>query len=92
MEHLDGVTYGWGPSATGAGCFAPGGSCTVNTKDVRQITGGVWWKAYKGSIGYVNLGAQVQYTALSAFQAGDGIQPKTNSTNVFLSFRYYPYQ
>ena len=58
----------------------------------RQIAGGVWWKPYKGSLGYIMTGAQVSYTKLTTYESAEGTVGKTNDTMAFFSFRYYPYQ
>jgi len=95
IEHLV-SSYGYGVTGTNnAGCYTLGSAaatCNGPAQTVRQITGGAWWKFYKGSIGYLSAGAQASYTTLSTFTAPNGTQGRTNDTTVLVSFRYYPYQ
>ena len=92
IEHLQ-SSYGYGIGTDYSGCAVLGGTCAGTAQTVRQITGGGWWKFYKGSIGYVSAGMQASYTTLSTFtSATNGSQGRTNDTTVLVSFRYYPYQ
>ncbi|MDR3419120.1 MAG: hypothetical protein P4L83_23335 [Nevskia sp.] len=78
------------PGSNG-GCGVLAGSCGgIGT--VREITGGAWWKFYKGSLGYLSTGAQVEYFNNATYVGKDGSVGRTDDTMVMLSFRYYPYQ
>lgn len=92
MERV-GSAYGYGVGSDYTGCSTIGGTCPGNIQSVRQVTGGGWWKFYKGSIGYLSTGVQVSYTKLSTFtSAANGTQGKTDDATVMLSMRYYPFQ
>lgn len=67
-------------------------SCSGAISSAREATGGFWWKAYKGPIGYLQTGAQFSYFKLKTFTDAAGFQGKTDDSSVMLSFRYYPYQ
>jgi outer membrane murein-binding lipoprotein Lpp len=99
-----GTLYGFGIPGTGtaAGCTIDGGTCTTNTRDVFQITAGVWDKAYTGPYGQVRIGLQYSHTDLTAFTdysggvvhgvpTGTPYTPKTSDDMVMTSFRYYPF-
>ena len=87
----------------------PIGVCTAgtagNTKQLFQITAGMWDKLYKGSFGEVRVGLQYQYTERQIFNNVPGVQngaggviytnnyqPKANDQAVLTSLRYYPFQ
>ena len=85
--------FGYGnPLFVNTGCFAEGSTatCTGNTHEVDQITGGCWHRPYVGKFGKVQWGVQYSYTERKAFQ-GVGGAPKANDNMVFTSFRYYPF-
>ena len=70
-------------------------SCAGNTKQVYQITGGMWDKIYKGNFGEVRVGLQYSYTKRELFSStfNNTFQsPKQDEQMVFTSFRYYPFQ
>jgi hypothetical protein len=87
--------YGYGsPLYNNSGCDSPTGSastCVANTRSIRQVAGGFWWKYYQGPIGNLQFGLQGSYTRRSTF-VGLGADPATDIDMVFVSFRYYPYQ
>lgn len=86
-------TLGFGVpgAATALGCSIDGGTCTATTREVFQITGGVWDKVYTGPYGQVRVGVQYSHTDLTAFASTTGYTPKTSDDMVFTSFRYYPF-
>jgi hypothetical protein len=65
-------------------------TCTGETKDVREITGGVWHTFYKGDFGKLRVGVQYQYAQRDGF-AGIGGSPKGVENSVYTSIRYYPF-
>ena len=94
---LDGGTAGLGlTTANNTGCFietattATASTCAGNTRDIRQLTAGVWDKFYQGSFGRAQVGIQYSYTDRQLF-AGLGGTPRTHNNMTFLSFRYYPF-
>ncbi len=75
------------------GCNTEGAAlttCVANTSAVSQITGGLWWKFYKGNFGTMQLGAQDSFTKRDTF-SGHGVSPSTNENIAFVSLRYYPF-
>ncbi len=93
----DGVTttygYGYGnPLYNNTGCYTLGSSkCVANPQRVDEVTGGFWWKYYNGQLGNLQLGLQLAYNQLDAFN-GVGGAPSTNVFEAMVSFRYYPFQ
>ncbi len=87
--------YGYGigsPLYNNSGCYMLGGKCTANPQTVDEVTGGFWWKYYKGQLGNLQLGLQFAYNQVDAFYAIKGGAPSTNVFETMVSFRYYPYQ
>jgi len=90
---LAGVPYGYGnPNYSNSGCISEtaSGSCVGNTKEVDQITVGLWDKLYKGNFGEFRLGLQYSYTERKTFE-GIGGAPNGKDNMFFTSFRYYPF-
>lgn len=88
--------YGYGVSDNSA-CNvnyaeSPAGKCSGVIGTVRQVAGGVWWKFYQGSLGYLMTGAEGEYLTNTTFTDAAGNTGKTNDTIVMVSFRYYPFQ
>ena len=97
-------TYAFGfgnPAFVNSGCNFEGatasaspygtfGSCVGQTKDVRQITTGIWHNFYDGPAGKIRVGAQYAYTVRDSFQGWGGAYKGTENM-VFGSFRYYPF-
>jgi hypothetical protein len=90
-----GKLYGYGnPGYNNSGCDLLTGSsstCVANTKTLKQLVLGEWWKVYQGPIGNFQIGLQYTYEDRIAFE-GVGGAPSTNINMGFFSFRYYPYQ
>jgi hypothetical protein len=57
---------------------------------VRQIAGGFVWKAYRGPLGYIALGPEVEYVKNTTYIARNGTSADTNNTMVYFTIRYYP--
>ena len=95
-EHTDRAgaasTAGYGsPTLINTGCNTEGSIvCQAETKDIRQLTGGVWHDLFAGPYGRVALGLQGSYTVRQAFE-GVGGAPNTNEVVVMSAFRYYPF-
>lgn len=68
-----------------------GTSCSGNTKDVRQVTGGIWHTFYHGPAGKIKVGFQYSYTKRDGFWSFMGGAPSTHDNMVYTSFRYYPF-
>ena len=54
------------------------------------MTGGPWYRLYKGDYGMLQLGAQLSYTRRNIF-SGIGGSPSTDDLIVFTSLRYAPF-
>lgn len=67
-------------------------ACTGNVGNERMVAFGGWWKAYKGSLGSMQIGAQGTYLANHTLVDAGGAQGFTKDPMAFLSFRFYPYQ
>jgi hypothetical protein len=68
----------------GAGCGAVG--------SVREIAGGFYWKFYRGPLGYMTMGPEVEYVTDRTYIGRDGSMGRTNDTIVLWTTRYYPFQ
>jgi hypothetical protein len=88
------VPFGYGnPLYNNTGCFTentPAATCNGNTKEVRQVTAGVYNTIYQGNYGTVKAGLQYSYTQRFAFD-GVGGAPKTDDHIVMTQIRYYPF-
>ncbi|WFU82072.1 hypothetical protein QA645_04765 [Bradyrhizobium sp. CIAT3101] len=88
------VPFGYGnPLYNNTGCFTentPAATCNGNTKEVRQITAGIYDTIYQGNYGTLKAGVQYSYTQRFAF-AGVGGAPKTDDNIVMTQVRYYPF-
>lgn len=86
--------FGYGnPLYNNTGCFTentPAASCNGNTREVRQITAGIYDTLYQGNYGTLKAGVQYSYTQRLAF-AGVGGAPKTDDNIVMTQIRYYPF-
>jgi hypothetical protein len=57
---------------------------------VRQIAGGFTWKAYRGPLGYITVGPEVEYVKDTTYTATNSTSANTNNTMVYFTLRYYP--
>ena len=73
------------------GCYTEGGTCNGTTKQVYQLTGGLWDKVYRGSFGEVRAGLEYAYTQREIFNVPGLYQPKTYNHSVYTSLRFYPF-
>jgi hypothetical protein len=79
------------PTLINTGCNTEGSTaCSAETKDIRQVTAGIWQDLYKGNFGRATVGLQGSYTQRRAFE-GVGGAPNTDEVVVLTSFRYYPF-
>jgi hypothetical protein len=94
------TAVGIGDPATinNTGCFIVGGTCTGQTRDVWEITGGFWDKIYSGAFGSVRVGLQYSFIERDLFAGTVGLPAgskalgaNTTENTVMASFRYYPF-
>jgi len=96
-----------GPFAPAVGASVVGasetnGTCSVNTRQLTEVTVGFWQNFYKGPMGRVAGGAQFEYIHRDTFTAsGSGVAPvagsatgtpftpATNEAIAMVSLRYY---
>lgn len=86
--------YGYGnPNYSNAGCETELSTlgCTANTRSVMEATVGAWYRFFKGHYGTVEAGAQLAYSRRDAWK-GQGGGPDTSMSQIFLDFRYLPFQ
>jgi hypothetical protein len=84
--------YGLGiPNLTNTGCYTLGGTCSGQNQKVDEVTGGFWWKFYRGALGNAQFGLQLGYIERTLFN-GVGGSPEANMFQGMASFRVYPYQ
>jgi hypothetical protein len=94
---LDPVLYGLVPD-NNAACntnFADVGTLPISAEcggvgRVRQVAGGFVWKAYRGVLGYVTVGPEVEYVKDTTYTARDGTAAETSNIMVYFTIRYYP--
>jgi hypothetical protein len=84
--------YGLGiPTLTNSGCYTLSGTCSGQNQKVDEVTGGFWWKFYRGALGNAQFGLQLGYIERKLFSAVGG-SPEANMFEGMASFRIYPYQ
>jgi hypothetical protein len=84
--------YGLGiPNLTNSGCYTLGGTCAGQNQKVDEVTGGLWWKFYRGALGNAQFGLQLAYIQRTLFE-GVGGAPDAGMFQGMASFRIYPYQ
>lgn len=95
ISSFGGVNFGYGnlngTNFTAAGCKTIGGACSATVREIDQVTGGLWDKAFTGPYGQIRIGVQYSHTWLEGFAGTNGYKPKTSDDMVFTSFRYYPF-
>ena len=91
------LAYGYGnPLYSNAGCkidALPGQSptCTGNTKQLSEIALGGYWKFFKGDIGTMQAGLQLEHIKRETFE-GVGGAPSTDLNVLFFSLKFFPFQ
>ena len=84
--------YGLGsPTLNNSGCYTLGGTCQGQNRKVDEVTGGFWWKFYRGALGNAQFGLQAGYIQRTLFDAVGG-SPAAGMFEGMASFRIYPYQ
>jgi hypothetical protein len=84
--------YGLGiPNLTNSGCYTLNGTCSGQNQRVDEVTGGFWWKFYRGPLGNAQFGLQLGYIQRTLFEATGGA-PAAGMFEGMASFRIYPYQ
>jgi hypothetical protein len=84
--------YGLGiPNLTNTGCYVLNGTCAGQNQKVDEVTGGFWWKFYRGALGNAQFGVQAGYIQRTLFE-GTGGSPAAGMFEGMASFRIYPYQ
>ncbi|HEV2702816.1 MAG TPA: hypothetical protein VGV09_14390 [Steroidobacteraceae bacterium] len=79
------------PTLTNSGCYVLNGTCSGQNQKVDEVTGGFWWKFYRGALGNAQFGLQLGYIQRTLFNATGG-SPDANMMEGMASFRIYPYQ
>lgn len=74
------------------GCYTQGSTCSGTTKQVYQLTAGMWDKIYKGSFGELRAGLEYTYTNRQVFNTPGLYTPSTYAHSFYTSLRYYPFQ
>ncbi|WP_063906895.1 hypothetical protein [Acetobacter malorum] len=93
-SNYGGGAYGYGnPNYSNLGCETELSTlgCTANTRSVMEATVGAWYRFFKGHYGTVEAGAQLAYSRRDAWK-GQGGGPDTSMSQIFLDFRYLPFQ
>jgi len=64
-----------------------GVACGAQNKNVWDVTGGFWYRGYKGPFGTLQYGMQYEYLRRSTW-SGVGGAPQGSDSGIFSSFRY----
>jgi hypothetical protein len=84
--------YGLGaPTLNNSGCYTLNGTCAGQNQKVDEVTGGFWWKFYRGPLGNAQFGLQLAHIDRVLF-TGIGGSPEAGMFQGMASFRIYPYQ
>ena len=92
----DGKYYGYGtPGADNSGCMQTYGSakCQASFRNLQEATSGFWYRFYKGNMGTMQFGAQLEWIHKNTWNGDLTVapypwSPKANDTMVMTSFRY----
>ncbi|HTY94401.1 MAG TPA: hypothetical protein VMC02_10965 [Steroidobacteraceae bacterium] len=79
------------PNLTNTGCYVLGGTCSGQNQTVDEVTGGFWWKFYRGPLGNAQFGLQAGYLQRTLFESTGGA-PVAGMFQGMASFRIYPFQ
>ncbi|MBS1004424.1 hypothetical protein [Acetobacter thailandicus] len=94
FSNYNGSPYGYGnPAYSNLGCETELSTlgCTANTRSVMEGTIGAWYRFLKGKYGTVETGIQLAYSRRQAWK-GVGGAPDTSLSQIFMDFRYLPFQ
>jgi hypothetical protein len=83
--------YGNPFSINNTGCFVEGGTCNGQTAKQYEITGGFWYRFYKGNWGYLQAGIQDEYVRRTLFAGNTSGGASAGINIAMFSFRYYPF-
>ena len=91
--------FGYGvPTANNSGCnIVNTGICAGDSRNLWQVTTGLWDKFYQGPFGDLRGGLQYSYTVRTIFPGTGGetsaipVGYNTNENMVLFSLRYYPF-
>jgi hypothetical protein len=84
---------GYGFSGNNTGCdveLSLANLCQGNNRSISEITGGFWWRFYKGPYGTAQTGVQYGHVERKLF-SGTGGAPTARDDMVFAALRYYPF-
>lgn len=56
------------PTTDNSGCLIEGGTCTGNTRRIREVSVGFWQRLYQGPFGRALIGAEYNYTQRQLFE------------------------
>jgi hypothetical protein len=89
--------YGLGiDNLNNSGCYVLNGTCAGQNRKVDELTGGFWWKFYRGPLGNAQFGLQLGYIERTLFQGIGGAPangaPAAGMFEGMASFRIYPFQ
>ena len=85
--------YGLGiNNLNNSGCYTLSGTCSGQNQKVDEVTGGFWWKFYKGPLGNAPFGLQLGYIERTLFGTTNGGSPEAGMFEGMASFRIYPFQ
>ena len=89
---VGGKPFGYGNALyDNSGCLTEGSAlCAANTSRIWQVTGGPWYRVYRGDYGTLQIGAQLSYTRRNIF-SGIGGSPSTDDLILLTSLRYSPF-
>ncbi|MDG6093993.1 hypothetical protein LOC54_02500 [Acetobacter sp. AN02] len=90
----NGSDYGYGnPMYNNTGCNIELSSlpCAANTRAVTEATAGAWWRFLKGKYGTAEVGVQLAWSRRDTWEAVGG-HPSADVSQLFLDFRYLPFQ
>jgi hypothetical protein len=89
-EPLPGTTSTTTPTGVMNG-YSPAtpGSCSVNNKDLQEVTVGLWYDFYRGEFGRLREGFQYSWAERNTWSGVGGLSPNGTDNMFFTSFRYY---
>lgn len=92
VSTVGGALFGYGnPDADDRGCTLEGETCSGDSREIRQLTFGLWQKVYDGSFGRAQAGLQYSLTQRFLFSAVGGA-PEARQNMGLLAFRYFPFR
>jgi len=89
--------YGNPANYNNSGCYTDFGTCTGVTKNVWEVTGGLWDKVYDGDYGSLRVGLQYSHIQRELFPGSQTAaslalgSPRATADEARMSVRYYPF-